>query len=211
MDKEIGVQKITLTQGCPNGCLYCYEPKKEYKTFPMCNITEKNIQILDMNFLSNPEWENHATYLHGAGCNTELVCGIDYRLLTQEKAYILWNMGFIKIRWAWDYGFELQKVHNIVWRMLKKAGYKNDKLSIFVLCDWKIPYEECLKKLDLLKVWNVKINDCWFDGVVSPNFQCNYWSLEQCKDFRRKCRKHNQLVLFKIDPEMKTKNMIDGN
>jgi hypothetical protein len=76
-------------------------------------------------------------------------------------------------------------------------------LSCFIICDWQIPYEDCLKKLDLLKIWGVKVNDCWFDNVVSPNFQCKYWTLEQCKEFRKKCRKHNQMILFGIDPELK--------
>ena len=57
-----------------------------------------------------------------------------------------------------------------------------------------------------MKVWNVKVNDCWFDNTVSPNFQLNYWTLAYCKDFRFKCRKHNQLVLFEIDPEIKERN-----
>jgi hypothetical protein len=116
---------------------------------------------------------------------------------------MIYSKGFKNIRWAWDYGLNLQKTHNKVWRMFKKAGYKNEDLMVFMICDWKITYEECCNKLDLLKIWNVKVSDCWYDGVVSPNFQCNNWSIEQCKNFRKKCRKHNQMVLFKIDPELK--------
>ena len=194
-------QKIKLTDGCPNGCQYCYEPKIPTKYYPMPEIKEKEIQILDMNFLSNPEWEKHAIELHGKGCITELVCGIDYRLLEQEKANILFNSGFIKVRWAWDYTFADQKKHQRVWRMLTKAGYKSETLSCFILVNWKIPYVDCCKKLDLLKVWNVKVNDCCYNGgykLAKPI----YWTPEQIKKYRSMCRKHNQLVGFKIDPEL---------
>jgi len=46
---------------------------------------------------------------------------------------------------------------------------------VFLLCNWKIPYSECLKKLDLLKVWNVQVCDCYFDNQIR-NIQPVYWS-----------------------------------
>ena len=56
--------------------------------------------------------------------------------------------------------------------------------------------------MDLCKVWNVKIADCWFDNQLSPNIKPIYWTQEQIKEFRKKVRKHNQLVNFGIDPEL---------
>ena len=49
------------------------------------------------------------------------------------------------------------------------------------------------------------MSDCWFDGQTSPNIKPLGWNEEQIKDFRKRCRKHNQLVLFGIDPELKKK------
>ena len=88
----------------------------------------------------------------------------------------------------------------IVIPSVDRKGYIS-LLSVFILVNWKTPYADCLKKLDLLKVWNVKVNDCCWDGgykIAKPH----YWELSQIKEFRRKCRKHNQLVRFKIDPEL---------
>lgn len=194
------VQKITLTDGCPNGCVYCYAPKTEIKYYPMPKITDKEVQILDMNFLSNPDRDFHIEFLGNNAKSIELVCGIDYRLLTQEIANRLHINHFTKIRWAWDYTFNDQKKHQAVWRMLKKAGYRSEELSVFILVNWKIPYSDCVKKLDLLKVWNVKVNDCCWDGGYKKAKPV-YWTPEQIKKFRAMCRKHNQLVRFKIDPE----------
>ena len=83
-----------------------------------------------------------------------------------------------------------------------KAGYKPKELSMFILVNWKTPYVDCVKKLDLLKVWNVKVNDCCWDGGYKQA-KPKYWDIDQVKRFRKMCRKHNQMVLFKIDPEVK--------
>jgi hypothetical protein len=88
--------------------------------------------------------------------------------------------------------------------MLRKAGYKQHRdLMVFMVCNWKTPYEVCLKKLDLLKVWDCQVSDCWFDNQVSPNIKPIDWTEEQIKDFRRRCRKHNQLISWRFDPEIR--------
>ena len=197
------LNKIQFTSGCPNQCSYCYEPKEVREYYP--EIPEGNdlVQILDMNFLVNHRKYIWLDQLKAANNkHYEFICGVDFRLLTQEICYKLKESRFIKIRWAWDYGFSQQKVHQKVWRMFKKAGYKSESLSVFILVNWRFSYIECLKKLDLLKVWNVKVNDCCFDGGYKQAAM-GFWDPAEIKDFRKRCRKHNQMVLFKIDPELK--------
>ena len=197
------IQKLKFTDGCPNGCEYCYEPKVKfkYRNVEVSDLPiQKDVQILDMNFLANPLWKDILFKLPKS--RYEMVCGFDYRRLTLEACKMFKAKGFHTIRWAWDLDFKQQKIHSKVWRMFRKAGFRSEDLSVFMLVNWKTPYEECCKKLDLLKVWNVKVNDCCFDGgykIAKPK----YWTAEQMKDFRRKCRKHNQMVMFKIDPEVK--------
>ena len=191
------MKHIQFTSGCPNGCPYCYEPQviKAYNpTIP----DDKTVQILDMNFLANPKAREILKSLPKK--HWELICGLDHRLLDQETCNLFKNKGFIKIRWAWDYSFNDQKKHRKILLMLLKAGYRAEDLSVFILVNWKIPYIDCVKKLDLLKVWGVKVNDCCFDGgykIAKPQ----YWDIDQIKRFRKMSRKHNQLVRFKIDPE----------
>jgi len=51
-----------------------------------------------------------------------------------------------------------------------------------------------------MKVWNVKVCDCCYDGGYkhcTPEF----WTGKELSEFRAECRKHNQLVNFGIDPE----------
>ena len=207
-------QQIETCNGCPNQCEYCYEEKK--LTLLDTPTIEKNyVQILDMNFLYQPNAKERIEELGSKRVNDkvvyyELVCGLDFRLLTQEIADLLHKNRFVRPRIAWDYGLEFQMKIKDAIEMLVKAGYQRKEISVFVLYNWKIPYEDCLRKLDLLKIWNVKVNDCCFDNQTSPNFKPVHWTLEQLKDFRAKCRKHNQMVLFGIDPELK-QNINGGN
>ena len=53
------MEAIQFTSGCPNNCEYCYEPK-ELEFYDHKIIKAKELQILDMNFLANP---NHLKIL----------------------------------------------------------------------------------------------------------------------------------------------------
>lgn len=200
-------QWIRISQGCPNGCVFCYEPPREI-VFPVPKIERNHVKIMDMNLLSKPEAlhiiknlakirvDNRVVYY-------ELVCGIDYRYLTQTTAGILKQSRFKRIRLAWDFGYKDQFKIKKALNKLLKAGYRSKELIIFIICNWSIPYEEAIKKLYLCAIWSVKVADCYFDGQTSPNIEPIGWTAEQNKDFRKRVRKHNQLVNFGIDPELK--------
>ena len=200
-------QWIRISQGCPNKCLFCYEPSEEI-IFPIPTIERNKVKIMDMNLLSKPETLDIITELAKLRVNHrviyyELVCGIDYRFLTQAIAGMLKQARFHHIRLAWDFNYRDQfKIKKAI-TMLLIAGYRNKNLTIFIICNWSIPYEECLKKLYLCAIWSVKVADCYFDGQTSPNIDPIGWTAEQIKDFRKRVRKHNQLVNFGIDPELK--------
>ena len=207
-DKE---QWIRITEGCPNNCPFCYEPQ-EIRVFEIPEIIRNDVKVMDMNLLCKPEALSIIEELGSKKVNNKvvyysLICGIDWRFLTQDLANALHKNRFKKIRFAWDYGFEHQyKIKDAV-TVLRKAGYKGKlDLMIFMVCNWETPYETCLKKLDLLKIWNCQVSDCWYDNQVSPNIKPIHWATEHIKDFRRRCRKHNQMVSFRIDPELRNTN-----
>jgi hypothetical protein len=204
-------QWIRISEGCPNRCEYCRESVEcgiDPIYLPIPEIVRNKVKIMDMNLLYKAKAIEVLNMLGSMKVNNkviqyELICGIDWRFMTQEKANALKQNRFVNVRFAWDHQLIHQMKIKDCLNMLLKAQYKAKDLACFVLCDWKIPYEDCLKKLDLLKICNVQVADCWYDNTQSPNFQCNYWSLEQCKDFRKKCRKHNQMIIFGIDLELR--------
>jgi hypothetical protein len=76
-------------------------------------------------------------------------------------------------------------------------------IMVFMICNWRISSEECCKKAYLCAIWNVKISDCYFDGQTSPNIEPIGWTEDEIVMFRKGTRKHNQMVTFGIDPEVK--------
>jgi hypothetical protein len=202
-------QWIRLSEGCPNGCPFCREgfENPEIKVFKIPEIVRNHVKIIDMNLLCHPEAleiikELGKKRVNGKVVYYELLCGVDYRFLDQELAIALKTSRFKKIRMAWDFSFVLQRKITDAIKLLFKAGYYWKEVTIFVICNWKTTYDDNLKKMDLCKVWNIKMADCYFDNQLSPNIKPIYWSDEQIKDFRKRVRKHNQLINFRIDPEV---------
>lgn len=198
-------QWIRISQGCPNRCEFCYEPP-QMKLFPIPLIERNRVKIMDMNLLAQDGSLTYIQWLETQRVDKkvvryELVCGIDHRFLTPILAEALKLSRFQKIRLAWDFGYIDQiKIRNAL-KSLQAAGYRSRDLTVFMICNWKISYEECLEKLYLCAIWGVKVADCYFDGQVSPNIEPIGWTASQIKDFRKRVRKHNQLVNFGIDPE----------
>ncbi len=213
-DKE--QQWIRLTSGCPNNCKFCYAPIKS-EIHPIPRIKRRIVRIMDMNLLSKKNALSIITELGNKRINGKvvyygLICGIDYRFLTQEIANALkkYRFGSVskrgiwssKIKLAWDYGFEKQYVIKNAVKMLKKAGYKGSRqIMIFMICNWVTSFEDNIRKLDLMKVWNVQIADCYYDNQTFPNVDPLHWTKEELAEFRSRSRKHNHLVSYEIDPE----------
>ena len=201
-------QWIRITEGCPHNCPWCYEPQ-ELKVFKIPEIVRNKVKILDMNMLvpsKNPlELLKQLPVKNGRKIEYEFICGIDHRFLTKEIADELKKHHFTRMRIAWDWFYKDQLKIRDSLKILYDAGYKSEDIILFMICNHQsISYEENCKKLDLCKIWNVKVADCYYDNQINI-FKCFIpigWKTKQAHNFRRKVRKHNQLVGFKIDPEI---------
>lgn len=197
-------QWIRITEGCPNNCPFCYEPQ-EIKVFDIPEIVRNKVKIMDMNLLCKKESLKIINFLgtnkvNGKKVYYELICGIDHRFLTDTMAIALKKNHFQKIRLAWDWSYKEQYKIKQVIDKLAKAGYKRNDIMVFMICNWKIPFKENIKKLDLCKIWNVKVGDCYFDNQTFPKVNPIHWRDHENLTFRRMVRRHNQLVVFGFDP-----------
>ena len=198
-------QWIRLSQGCPHQCPWCYEPR-EYEVYPIPKIEKHDVGIIDMNLLCKPEALQILKDLpvnNGKIITYEFICGIDYRFLTKEIALELRKHHFKRIRLAWDWFYKDQLLIKDKLKILYSVGYKPEDLIIFMICNHpSISYDENLNKLDLCKVWNVKVADCYYDNQIKifEKFIPIGWTTEQAKSFRLAVRKHNRLVNWKMDP-----------
>lgn len=201
-------QWIRLSDGCPNGCPFCYE-SGDLTWHGVPEIVRNDVHIMDMNILAHKETQDTIEKLCYMSVNDKRVaytleCGIDYRYLDDKIAWWLHEARFYDMRMAWDFHYIDQKKIKTALQMLCRAGYKPRNIMIFMVCNWEIPFDECMLKLNLCKYWNVQVADCYFDGQISPNIKPIGWTAEQIKTFRRNVRKHNQIVNFGIDPELKS-------
>lgn len=209
--KDDTEQWIRISEGCPNFCGWCCESfengsKPIYYEIPQ--IERNQVKILDMNLIYKPkalEIINHLGQqkVDGKVVYYELTCGIDYRYLTKEIAIALKENRFINIRVAWDRKIQEQKDIKDAIELLKSVGYKSNDIMIFMICNHLISsYKDNCFKLELCKIWGCQVHDAYFDNQLMPNVKPIHWTIEQIKDFRHKVRKHNQMVNFKIDPEL---------
>lgn len=200
-------QWIRLSEGCPHNCPWCYEPQ-EQKVFAIPEIITNDVGIMDMNLLCKPnslEILQNLPVENGRKIEYEFLCGIDYRFLTSEIAEEMRKHHFKRVRLAWDWFYKDQMKIKDALKILYGAGYKPVDLILFMICNHpSISYDENCKKLDLCKVWNVKVADCYYDNQIEifKKFIPISWSTDQAHTFRKKVRKHNQLVNFGIDPEI---------
>ncbi len=208
-----GHQRIELSRGCPHNCDYCFEAKyahaptrEDVKQFPIPEIEKNYVEILDMNFLWQPDIKDRIQKLGKIKIDDKVVhyeeiCGFDRRFITQKIANLLKKARFVKPRIAWDNPLNEQYQVKDTIDKLTNAGYSPSDIRVFMIINHDISFEECRKKLDLLKVWNVKVCDCCYDGGYQ-NAVPNTWTEKEMKKFRKLCRKHNQIVNFGIDPEL---------
>lgn len=205
---ENDYQVIRLSEGCPWYCPWCYEGKEigeDWKVFEIPEIVRTDIRITDMNLLAKKEAINlikkfKDIRVDGKVVYPWLVCGIDYRFLTNDIAKALKESRFVNIHVAWDRGYSDQKLIKTSIEILRKAGY--DEISVFMICNHpSMSYKESLLKLNLCKYWGVKVNDCYFDNQTPPKITPIGWDRDEIRNFRHQVRKHNQMVNFGIDPE----------
>jgi len=201
-------QWIRLSQGCPHNCPWCYEPQ-EYEVYDIPEIKCNKVGIIDMNLLCKPEALQKLRRLparnNGNNIEYSFICGIDYRYLTEDIALEFVKHHIKRIRLAWDWFYKDQIKIRDALKILYSVGYKSEQIMIFMICNHpSVSFNENCKKLDVCKVWNVLVADCYYDNQtkIFKKFIPIGWKTKQARDFRKRVRKHNQLVNFKIDPQI---------
>jgi hypothetical protein len=166
-------QWIRITDGCFRNCWNCYCPQ-EKKVYDLPEIVRNKVRFLDMNFLyahNNPLKfiVNLPRKVNGKVVRYTFLCGLDFTLFTQEilnamkKARVgrFNNKGnFINgLSFAWDRGIGEKELFKKAVFMILKAGYSKRNIQVLMLCNGKVSFEECLKKLEILKELRIQVAD----------------------------------------------------
>lgn len=202
---EFDYQVTKITEGCPNSCSFCFSG--DFKVLGVPKFKRNRVLLTDENLLAHPQIEDvlrelSLVRLNGKVVYYEAICGFEKSRLTLDVCELLKKARFGNIRFAWDEKLTM-KSQTIAYATIKKlmsVGYAPEAISIFVLTNWEVGMRDCFKKMDLMKVWGVKINDCCYN--------CNYsdpvsegWELEEIRKFRKGAREHNLVVKYKVFPE----------
>ncbi|MCL2156440.1 MAG: cobalamin-dependent protein [Methanobrevibacter sp.] len=215
---DVDYQIIHTTRGCIRRCAACgvyeIEPVFTSKKTIKNEIVKKKIIFYDNNLLANKyivdvlneliELKNERKISY---CESQ--SGFDGRILI-KKPYLgklLKEAGFKNPKIAWDGSIdeknEIKKQINI----LIEGGFKKSEISVFVLYNYEIPYEEMEEKR--VEAWKlgVQISDCRFRPLdstfdnYSPHKRIGQsnkdyfihpeWNDEEVRLFRRNIRSHN--------------------
>lgn len=223
---DVDYQIIHTTRGCIRRCgccgVYDIEPKWNYKKSIKNEIVKKKLVFYDNNLIANPYITNILNELielkkqHKIGY-VESQSGFDGRILIKhpEIAKLLHEAGFKSPKIAWDNS--LKDAHSIEKQIhvLLDAGYPLKNISIFMIYNYDLDYEDMEKKRVQCFKWGVQITDCryrplnsTFDnyspyktkGQTSQEYHINpNWTDKEIRKFRRNVRRHNICIRHDSD------------
>lgn len=216
--ESIDFQIIHSSRGCKRSCKYCgvykIEPEFSYKKSIEEELIRKNLVFYDNNLLINPNIElllNELIDLRKKRIITkcESQSGFDGRILRKKPhlAKLMKEANFKDPKIAWDGPLKTFKNRKKEIDILIEAGYKFKEISIFMLYNHDLSYNEMEEKRVKCFDWGVQIMDCRFrpldrlddnynpyarkpqtnsDYHINPN-----WTDEEVRQFRRNVRRHN--------------------
>lgn len=222
---DVDYQIIHTTRGCIRKCGFCgvyiVEPDWLYKKSIKDEIFMKKIIFYDNNLLANPYIKNILNELlelkkEKKISYIESQSGFDGRLLINNPSYAqkMKDAGFKNPKIAWDHHYsDADFIHEQL-KILFKAGFKPREISVFMIYNHDIDYNEMEDKRVKCFEWGVQITDCrnrpldrTDDGYnprkrkqsnkeyhINPN-----WTDEEVRAFRRNVRRHNICIRMDSD------------
>lgn len=144
-----------LTRGCPRGCEFCIVKDKEgQKTVKVADLGEfwkgqKEIKLLDPNLVACTDWKELMQQLINSNAWIDFTQGLDIRLMTDEKAYMLNQVKAKMIHFAWD-NYEFKTYEQLKeFRPCFKYDFR--KLRVYVLTNFNTNHEQDLERIYKLK------------------------------------------------------------
>lgn len=219
-------------RGCIRRCDFCgtwrLEPERvdkspEWLIRELRTVGKNKVIFYDNNFLANRRvgeilLELALLRVNGRPVVFESQSGFDGRLLDKapEMAELVKKARFRNVRIAWDNSFDDAPSIRRQIDLLTSTGYSPKDLSVFILYNYKVPYSECLRKLEYCAKLGVQISDCRYRPLdaladnyrpfglrdAKPGYYIHAvagWTDQKVHDFRRRVREHNIWIRYAKD------------
>ncbi|MDP1553289.1 MAG: cobalamin-dependent protein [Methanobacteriaceae archaeon] len=168
---DVDYQIIHASRGCIRKCACCgvyeIEPEFKFKKSIKSEVFSRKIVFYDNNLLANPyikdillelvELKKRRTIL-----NCESQSGFDGRILLKhpDLGILLKKANFVNPKIAWDGPVSDSDDIKRQVDILVNSGYKSKEISVFMLYNHDLSFEEMEKKRIFCWEWNVQISDC---------------------------------------------------
>lgn len=228
--RNIEYHATHMMRGCIRRCKFCgtwkIEPKMAFKSkediiSELKKIGKNKVVFYDNNMLANPNIKDilssfTALRIKGKPVIFESQSGFDGRLLERdpELATLIKKSRFQNVRIAWDNSLNDKNSIKKQIELLTKAGYASKDISVFMIYNFDVPYEDMIKKLAFCKKIGVQITDCrnrpldldydnydphMKNGQPEGSFYINKeagWTDKKIREFRSQVRQHNIEVRY---------------
>ena len=226
IDEDINFQIIHTSRGCNRHCDFCgcytIEPTWTYKKTIKNEICRRKVVFYDNNLIANPYIDNILNELIDLKqsriiLECESQSGFDGRIL-EKKPYLadkLKQAGFKHPKIAWDTGANTWAKCEKQIDILLNAGFNNREISVFMLFNHDLTYDELEEKRILLFNKRIQVTDCRYrpytqlhdnynGRINSPQTKYDYyisplWNDKQVKQFRRNVRRSNSCIRYGAD------------
>lgn len=198
-----------LTRGCPRGCSFCIVGKKEgLCSQKVAELTEfyrgqKNIVLCDPNILACKDWKELLQSLIDSKATIDFNQGLDIRMMTEEKAYMLKDIKMKEIHFAWD-KYEEKDIILPKFKMLTDifAGKINvHNLVVFTIVNYNTTLEQ-----DLDRIYALRDMGLWAYVAIYDKEHCDpiYKKLQRWVNNRfvfAKCQRFEDYTQKKTETE----------
>lgn len=223
---DVDYQILHTTRGCIRRCeacgVYNIEPIWHCKKSIKDEIKMKKLIFYDNNLLANEYIEDILEELIELRQKKKISyiesqSGFDGRILIQKPylAEMLKKAGFKNPKIAWDGSLKERNSIKKQVEILVNSGYSAKEISIFMLYNHELPYEELEEKRVVCFELGVQIMDCRFRPLDSIKDNYNpakrngqskdeyfihpNWSDKAIRKFRRNVRRHNICIRHGTD------------
>lgn len=222
-----------MMRGCIRKCAFCgtwkIEPNQFFKTKEkiineLIYVNKNKVIFYDNNMLANPDIKNilkefQTLRINNRPVKFESQSGFDGRLLEKdpELVELIKLARFTNVRIAWDNGLSDNESIEKQIQLLIKAGYVAKDISIFMIYNFNITFEEMIRKVKFCKKWGVQINDCRYrplfveyddynphtkKGQTERSYYIHSqsgWTDDKIRKFRHEVRIHNIWIRYAKD------------